>query len=322
MEMQQVRYFLSVARTLNFTRAAEQCHVSQPALTRAIKQLEHELGGELIRREGRLSHLTDLGQRMLPLLQQCYDSAQAAKAVAGAVKRGDVARLTLACSSTLDVGFLMPAIAEIFRAFPGIQFRLRRGSASDTAGWLKQAEVDLAIAGTDPDQPDRWDRLDSWPLFTESFGILIGSGHPLATADRSDIDVEAIRAERLFVHSDIFASARHRERLDSLGIDIDGSHQVDQIRDLEALVAADFGIGVVPASALAERRLRHLRCEMLGLSRTVAIYSVAGRSRSREATTLLNLLRASAWTTQPPIAPAPPPDLRAVDSPVPQIATG
>jgi len=68
MEMQQVRYFLAVSRTLNFTRAAEECNVTQPALTRAIKQLEDELGGELIRREGRNTHLTDLGNRMRPLL--------------------------------------------------------------------------------------------------------------------------------------------------------------------------------------------------------------------------------------------------------------
>ena len=51
MEMQQVRYFVAVAETLNFTRAAEQCNVTQPALTRAIKQLEYELGGDLIRDE-------------------------------------------------------------------------------------------------------------------------------------------------------------------------------------------------------------------------------------------------------------------------------
>ena len=51
MEMQQVRYFLALARTLNFTRAAEQSNVSQPALTRAIQQLEHELGGPLFHRE-------------------------------------------------------------------------------------------------------------------------------------------------------------------------------------------------------------------------------------------------------------------------------
>jgi len=63
MEMHQVRYFLAVARTLNFTRAADECNVSQPSLTRAIKQLEAELGGDLFRRE-RPTQLTELGQRM------------------------------------------------------------------------------------------------------------------------------------------------------------------------------------------------------------------------------------------------------------------
>ena len=68
MEMHQVRYFLAVAEVLNFTRAAEECHVAQPSLTRAIKQLEEELGGDLFRRERPHAQLTELGQRMLPLL--------------------------------------------------------------------------------------------------------------------------------------------------------------------------------------------------------------------------------------------------------------
>ena len=72
MEMHQVRYFLAVTQQLNFTRAAESCNVAQPSLTRAIKQLESELGGELFRRERNLSHLTELGHRVLPILQQCY----------------------------------------------------------------------------------------------------------------------------------------------------------------------------------------------------------------------------------------------------------
>ena len=69
MEMHQIRYFLAAARTLNFTRAAEECNVAQPSLTRAIQQLEQEFSGDLFRRERKLSHLTDLGQRMLPLMQ-------------------------------------------------------------------------------------------------------------------------------------------------------------------------------------------------------------------------------------------------------------
>src|SRR5215216_3772444 len=86
MEMHQVRYFLAVARTLNFTRAAEECNVAQPSLTRAIHQLEEELGGDLFRRERPRAIMTELGERMLPLLRQCYDSAISARTLASSIK--------------------------------------------------------------------------------------------------------------------------------------------------------------------------------------------------------------------------------------------
>lgn len=147
MEMQQVRYFLAVARTLNFTRAAEESNVTQPALTRAVQQLEEELGGELIRREGRLSHLTDLGRRMQPLLEKCLEAAESAKSIAAMVKKGEVPLLTLAVSRTLDLSYLMPTLTEMHRSFPGLQLKLRRGSGSQIAAMLKAGDVDLAIGG-------------------------------------------------------------------------------------------------------------------------------------------------------------------------------
>src|SRR5262249_59151126 len=64
MDMHHVRYFLAVARTRHFTRAADECHVTQPSLTRAIKQLEDELGGDLFRAERPQAQLTELGHRM------------------------------------------------------------------------------------------------------------------------------------------------------------------------------------------------------------------------------------------------------------------
>ena len=78
MEMHQIRYFLAVCETLNFTRAAEQCHVTQPALTRAIQKLEEELGGLLFRRERHLTHLTDLGRLLRPQLEQVWKRTEAA----------------------------------------------------------------------------------------------------------------------------------------------------------------------------------------------------------------------------------------------------
>jgi len=85
MEMHQVRYFLAMARLLNFTRAADECNVTQPSLTRAIQKLEDELGGALFRRERSRTHLTDLGRLMLPHLERTFEAAEAAKQLAKGV---------------------------------------------------------------------------------------------------------------------------------------------------------------------------------------------------------------------------------------------
>ena len=79
MELHQVRYFLAVASTLNFTRAAEQCNVTQPALTKGVQKLEQELGGQLIYRERQLTQLTDLGKEVLPMLERTLASAEAVR---------------------------------------------------------------------------------------------------------------------------------------------------------------------------------------------------------------------------------------------------
>ena len=98
MEMQQVRYFLALSRTLNFTRAAEQSNVSQPALTRAIQQLEHELGGPLFHRERAKTHLSELGRIMLPYLESIHDQAQAARVVRDDITFNDIVCIAVATS--------------------------------------------------------------------------------------------------------------------------------------------------------------------------------------------------------------------------------
>lgn len=286
MEMQQVRYFLAVARTLNFTRAAEECNVTQPALTRAIKQLEDELGGELIRREGRNSHLTDLGNRMRPLLQQCYDSAIGAKQLAAKVKSGEVASLSIAVSRAFDLDLLTEQLREVQRNFNGLQLKIRRGNGMAIAELLKNGEVELAVAGMLGEQ---WDRLDSWPMFTEHFEIVAGRGD-----EPVELSVETFRTSR-FIH---FSGADDcdfpRSSLAALGVPVEEAHQMDSLRDLESLLAAGLGAAVVPASVLRKAGLRRSRCP-LEANRTIAVYSVAGRQRSKEATALLNLLRATDW---------------------------
>jgi DNA-binding transcriptional LysR family regulator len=284
MEMQQVRYFLAVSRTLNFTRAAEECNVTQPALTRAIKQLEDELGGELIRREGRNSHLTDLGNRMRPLLQQCYDSAIAAKQVASKLKKGEVAALSLAVSRTFDLDLLTGPLSEVQRSFPCLQLKIRRASGSEICDLLKNGEVDLAIAGR---LGEEWDRLDAWPMFTESFDI-VGSTDPM------ELTVEVFRDRRFLDFAGADEGDCPRCELVAAGVAVDEAHRLDSLRDLEALAEAGLGAAVIPASTLRKSRLRRAPCPF-NAERTVTVYSVAGRQRSKETAALLNLLRATDW---------------------------
>src|SRR5205814_5175644 len=95
MELFQVRYFLALAKTLNFTRAAEACNVTQPALTRAIQRLEEELGGPLFQRERNLTQLTELGRLMRPMLEQALAAAESAKQHAQRFRKAELASLRL-----------------------------------------------------------------------------------------------------------------------------------------------------------------------------------------------------------------------------------
>jgi DNA-binding transcriptional LysR family regulator len=262
-------------------------------LTRAIKQLEDELGGELIRREGRLSHLTNLGNQMQPLLQQCFEAALAAKSIAAKVKKGEVPSLALAVSRTLDLDYLMQPLSEMHRCFSGFQLKLRRGTGAQIAAMLKAGEVDLAIGGP---MGESWDRLETWPMFSEAFDLVVGIDHPLAMRNDLDLDVELVRDLRFLIHAGTDIAEFETARLNAAGICLDHAHEVDSDRDLEALVVAEFGLAIMPASAMNSQRVRHIACSGLDLRRTVAIYAVAGRARSREASALLNLVRSADWS--------------------------
>ena len=127
MELFQVRYFLALAKTLNFTRAAESCNVTQPALTRAIQRLEEELGGPLLLRERNLTQLTELGRLMLPHLEAAASAAEAASAQAEAFKRRDAAPLRLGLNTTISARILMPVLRELENRVKSFELTLTEG---------------------------------------------------------------------------------------------------------------------------------------------------------------------------------------------------
>lgn len=291
MEMQQVRYFLTLARTLNFTRAAEECNVSQPSLTRAIRLLEEELGGELLRRERQQSHLTELGIRMLPLMQQCYESALTAKSLAKAIKTSAVAPLSIAVSHSVNIDLLLVPLREISRVYSGLQLKVRRGSAETIANLLKDGEVELALAGP---LDDSWDRLDRWPILNEAFLLALHPEHTLST--REAVEMADLARERLLINVACETAKQLAERLGEYRPPEASAYEIESEADLVALLEANLGVAVLPRTSPAPAVLRRLPIRDVELNRTITVYGVAGRRRSAAASTLLNLLRAADWS--------------------------
>ena len=288
--MHHIRYFLAVGETLNLTRAAERCHVAQPALTRAIKALESELGGELIRRERALSHLTELGQRMLPMLRQCYETALAAKMVAASIRKGEAAPLSVAVSHTVALGRFTPTLQELSRALPGLQLKLHRGSGSEVAEYLRLGTAELAIAGP---LGEPWSRLDSLPLFEEPFGLVVSPTHRLAGRDTAEF--KDLASETLLINTRCEMIGELRACLEANGILETAAHQVATQEDLLALVKADLGVAIIPVGAMETNGLNRIPLKQLNLVRRVSVYTVAGRRRAIACSALFNMLRAGDW---------------------------
>ncbi|GBF57787.1 HTH-type transcriptional regulator GltC [Candidatus Phycosocius bacilliformis] len=295
MEMQQVRYFISVAKWLNFTRAAEECHVTQPALTRAIKLLEQELGGDLIRREGRHTHLTELGNKMLPILCQCHEAALAAKSLASQVRSGELSTLSVAVSHSVDLTLFIDALRELRAAFPGIQIKLKRGPAGDIGELLKSGKADVAICGP---LSLAWDRLEIWPLFNEPFEVIVGSNHALADSSPSQLALDALTNTQFTVMSGLDLTLQERDNLRALGIDLASAHEVASIDDMKSLLTAGLGLALAPAHILREPTMQHVSIPSLQLTQAVAVCVVSGRHRNPEANALLNLLRMKDWQSE------------------------
>jgi DNA-binding transcriptional LysR family regulator len=291
MEMHQVRYFLATVSELNFTKAAERCNVTQPSLTRAIKQLEDELGGDLFRRERPQAQLTELGQRMYPLLKQCYESALGARSLASAIKSGEVGTLKLALSRTINLELLTSHLAELNGLFNRLEVKLLRGTAAEIIELLKKGETELAIAA---DLGEEWDRLDRWPLFTEEFGLILSAKHRLASHDA--IDIDELRQERWLRRSycECFEQATSLIRGHSL--DVGCGHELSSEQDLITLLESQFGVAFAPRSMARLDTLRQAPVNGVELRRTVYLYGVAGRERTAVASAVLKMLRAADWS--------------------------
>jgi len=177
MEMHQLRYVVAVARTKNFSRAAEQCHVSQPSLSQQIQKLEEELGGRLFDRLKREAKLTTAGEAFVRRAGRILEEVDAAKREAHDTRALLGGTLAIGVLPTIAPYLLPEVIARFNQRYPGVEVVIHEDT---TARLLKLAlgcDIDFAIASTP--LPDA--RFEVKELFSEELLLAVPPGHPLAT---------------------------------------------------------------------------------------------------------------------------------------------
>jgi LysR family transcriptional regulator, hydrogen peroxide-inducible genes activator len=276
MEMHQIRYFLALAGELNFSRAAEKCNVTQSALSRAIQQLEVELGGQLIRRERHLTHLTDLGQMMLPHLEMIHRATVRAKELAQDVSQLKRVPLKLGIMSTISPAEIVDLIAALKSSYQGLELRLSDASAPELRDRLLAGSLEVVICALPGEEPD--ERTHIMPLFREQMVIAVNRDHRLA--DERVFPVEQLDGE-CYIHRTNCEFAGYADQiLKAKGVTCTPTYWSERDDWTMAMVAAGLGFAFMPANSVTHPDVVALPVVEPEFWRVVNLLTVRGRPYS------------------------------------------
>jgi LysR family cyn operon transcriptional activator len=179
--LRPLRYVLTLAEVKNFTRAAEMLHVSQPALSQQIRQIERELGSAIFDRGARVVGLTEFGRVYIEHAQKALEHLEAGKRAVHDVRDLASGLLRLAYTPTFAEYLIAPALRHFQNAYPSIAIDASERPLEDIEIGLERGELDLGIGFTDA----RSEEIDAQPLFSEHIALLVATGHLLAKRRRA-----------------------------------------------------------------------------------------------------------------------------------------
>ena len=176
MEIRQLKYFIAVAQTLNFSEAARRLYITQGTLSQQIQQLEYEMGSQLFERSSRSVSLTEAGEELLPLALEVTQASEACLTRMRDLRGALAGTLNLGCLGTFR-GMMADAVKEFIRENGGVKVNIVFATEGELVEMLRKKEIDIALTYlTTSDEED----IDAEPLLWTSLHILMRKDHPLA----------------------------------------------------------------------------------------------------------------------------------------------
>ncbi|MFK0291949.1 transcriptional regulator CynR [Streptomyces sp. NPDC090442] len=201
LELRHLRSLLAIAEHGSFTRAAEALHLSQPALSQQIRQLERALGTRLLDRSGRTVRPTDTGAEYLRHARTALKELDAGARAVGDVQDLTQGSLRLAVTPTFTTYLVGPLVRHFHDRWPGVALEIRELTQEAMEAGLLADELDLGIAF----HGDHLPGITGDPLFAERLGLVVGTGHPLSARPRP-LPVRALDGHRLALFTGGFAT--------------------------------------------------------------------------------------------------------------------
>lgn len=287
--IKQLQAFVAIATSGSFVEAAEWLHLSQPALSIAIRKLEDGLGGELFSRSSRRVQLTPEGRGFLPIAQRLLrDWHEAMDDLDGlfSKKRGKV---TLAALPTMAAGFLPPILAKFRADYPNISINVHDVLGSQVDELVREGRADIGFSVCPPDTS----AFHFEPIVDDRFVAVCPLGHPLLCSET--VKWEALLDYPVIAISHLSSTRQAIERvMATLDKEMDILCEVSQIATAARLVAAGLGVSVLPSlsfNQVSSEGLGHRLLIEPDVPRTLGIITSTRTALSVAAQAMLKMAR-------------------------------
>jgi DNA-binding transcriptional LysR family regulator len=246
MELRQLRYFLALARTQNFTRAAAEMHIAQPPLSRQISQLEEELGTLLVDREARPLRLTLAGELFRDSAEEVLGRIDRMKADARRLGQSGQRTFRMGVEAFAVYGRFPQFIRRLRAASPQLRIEIRELAARSQPAAIKAGEIDAGVAHLRVSDP----ALEQVVVREEPLAVALPAGHRLAKAAPAPIALQELADETFIQFSSLAAAKAAHPTYRFLAEQAFQPKDVIETSALQValgLVAADSGVCIVPA---------------------------------------------------------------------------
>jgi DNA-binding transcriptional LysR family regulator len=285
MDTQSLQAFLCVAECSSFSGAAEQLHLTQPAISKRIATLEKQLNAKLFDRIGRHIHLTEAGRALLPEAQRILQDIREARRRIDDLRGSVSGRLSMGISHHIGLHRLPPVLREFSQRYPDVQLDIDFMDSEQAHHRILHGEMDLAVITLSPSQEEH---LSFLPVWQDQLTVAVANDHPLS-------DAGVVTAEMLSQHTALppglntYTGQIIKRLFDEAGLEMNIGMSTNYLETIKVMVSIGLGWSILPQTLLDDS-VTALELKNMQLSRTLGCVHHRNRSLSNASRAFIDLL--------------------------------